>query len=342
MGKVVYLQRKQAEIEEPRDPSEVYLAIAEWLQSKAKHTAHTYMRLACVWSIYLGAEFDRKKAGDLWKKATYTTAEKFLNDCLQHEARGGRAKDSSVDGKVSHATVAYKARVMKSIYECLIAKGIVEHNPFARCVFERKGVKYKGGDRSPHKRIPDEDVKKILEHSFDKGSRGLRDKALLFLLLGGALRRSEAVGIELRDVTESAKGTVVLLLRKTKTGTAQPLPLAPWVGKVLLRLKQDRERQGAKPRDRLFVRHLETSKRTPPITDVFVYRTFIRYRDELGLSEDFTPHACRVTAITRLLDQGYSHRDVKKLSRHASVMMVEKYDREREDADDSPSTDLKF
>ena len=293
MGKIVYLQRRQAAIEEPRDPSDVYLAISEWLQSKAKHTAHTYTRLACVWSIYLGAEFDRKKAGPLWQKATYAMAEKFLLDCLQRSARGGRAKDASNDGKISLATVAYKAKVLKSMYECLIAKGLATSNPFSRCVFERKGVKYKGGDRSPHKRIPDDDVRRILKHDFDKGKRGVRDKALLFLLIGGALRRSEAVGIELRDLTLSVKGTFLLTLRKTKTGTVQNLSLPPWVGKVLMKLKQDREGQGAKPHDRLFVRYLETSDRTPPISDVFVYRTFLKYRDELGLSPDFTPHACR-------------------------------------------------
>lgn len=342
MGKVVYLQRKQAEIEEPSQPSEVYLAIAQWLQTKAKNTAQTYMRLACVWSLYLGSDFAKTRSEELWKKADYATAERFLLDCFKRDARSGRAMDASADGRISLATVAYKAKVLKSMYECLIAKGLVTTNPFTRCVYERKGVKYRGGDRSPHKRIPDEDVKRILTHQFDKGCRGIRDKALLFILIGGALRRSEPVGLELRDITESSKGTMVLTLRKTKTGNAQSISLAPWVGKVVMKLKQDRQRQGAKPHDRLFVRYLETSERTPPITDMFVYRTFNRYRDQLGLSQDFTPHACRVTAITRLLDQGYTHREVKKLSRHSSVQMVERYDRQREDEDDSPSTDLKF
>lgn len=342
MGKVVYLQRRQAEIQEPANPSAVYVAITEWLGSKAKHTAQTYTRLACVWSIFLGCEFDRQRCGELWRTATYAQAEQFLSQCLKRSARGGRAADASTNGKISLATVAYKAKILKSLYDCLIMKGLAQSNPFARSVWERKGLKYKGGDRSPHKRMPDEDVKAILNYRFDKGTEGLRDKAILFLLIGGALRRSEPVTLELRDVKESGKGTVVLTLRKTKTGQVQTVSLAPWVGKVVLALKREREQQGGRPYDRLFVRYLATSKRTPPITDMFVYRLFIKYRDELGLSPDFTPHACRVTAITKLLDQGYSHRQVKQLSRHSSVQMVERYDRQREDEDESPSKNLKF
>jgi len=340
MGKVVYLQRKPNDTEEPVDPSDVYQALTSWLDTRPKNTRDSYLRLARVWSIFLGSEFDRQRAGALWKKATYTQAEEFLSQCSKKKARSGRAEESSPDGKVSPATVAHKAKILKSLYDCLLHKGLVASNPFARSAYERKGAVT--GDRSPYERIPDEDIKAIINYRFDKGVEGMRDKALLFLLIGGALRRSEPITLLMRDVVVTPKGTVILKLRQTKAQKVQKLPLAKWVGKVVLAFKKERQREGARDSDHLFVRYLATSKRTPPLSSQFVYRIFCRYRDELGLSESFTPHACRVTAITRLLDQGYSHRDVKKLSRHASVAMVEKYDREREDDDKSTSTELSF
>ncbi len=57
---------------------------------------------------------------------------------------------------------------------------------------------------------------------------GLRDRALLLLGFGGALRRSELVALEVRDVARHAKG-IVLTLRKSKTdqvgaGKAKAIP----------------------------------------------------------------------------------------------------------------------
>jgi integrase len=49
-----------------------------------------------------------------------------------------------------------------------------------------------------------------------------------------------------------------------------------------------------------------------------------------------TPHSARATAITRLLEQGFSHREVQEFSRHSSVLMVEKYDKRRFSLDESP------
>ncbi len=55
-----------------------------------------------------------------------------------------------------------------------------------------------------------------------------------------------------------------------------------------------------------------------------------------------SPHSARATAITKLLDSGFSHRDVQEFSRHASVQMVEIYDKRRLQVDESPAKKLEF
>lgn len=61
---------------------------------------------------------------------------------------------------------------------------------------------------------------------------GLRDRCLLLVLFGGALRRSEAAALEISDVTFTAEGAV-LEIRQSKAqepGTGYQIPL-PWGAK---------------------------------------------------------------------------------------------------------------
>ena len=74
----------------------------------------------------------------------------------------------------------------------------------------------------------------------------------------------------------------------------------------------------------------------------YVYRLFKEYLARFKLNPDYSPHCARVTAITQLLKQGMNHREVQELSRHASVAMVERYDRRRFEIEESPSKKLSY
>ncbi len=76
--------------------------------------------------------------------------------------------------------------------------------------------------------------------------------------------------------------------------------------------------------------------------DKFVYRLFKDYLRRFKLNPNYSPHCARVTAITQLLKQGMNHREVQELSRHASVSMVERYDRRRFEIEESPSKKLSY
>ena len=73
-----------------------------------------------------------------------------------------------------------------------------------------------------------DDVRRILA-CCPNSPAGLRDRCLLLLLFGGALRRSEAAALEISDVTFAAEGAI-LEIRKSKAqepGTGYQIPL-PW------------------------------------------------------------------------------------------------------------------
>ena len=317
--------------------SDVFDSVTIWLEARPKNSRDVYMRIAREWSRFLGIEFCEARSGKLWKSATAQDVQRYINEACKHKAQPGRAEESSPDGCVSLSTVKHKASVLKATYDCLIAQGIVDKNPFLRACMELK--RHNAGQRRPHSQMSKEALKKLLQFQ-TKSPEEHRDRAIFHLLFGAALRRSELCYILLSDVAESIEGTTYLRLRKTKAQAIQRLAVPDWVATEIQAFKARRRTEGAGDKDLLFVRYLERG--TAPMGDKFVYRMFKYYCKIFNLGDHFSPHCARVTAITQALDQGMSHRDVQDLSRHSSVMMVERYDKRRKEIDDSASKKLSY
>lgn len=339
MAKIHYINGRIAgdPVRKAEEPSDVYHAIVLWLASRPANSKRVYMSISREWSLFLGLPFDAQGSGALWKDASHTHAQRFVNECCNKDAQQGRAADASPDGKVSLATVKHKISLLKAIYDSLIAQGLVSLNPFSRVAQEMKRAK--ADQRRPHEEMTKDELKRFL--TFERLlPEQFRDRAMFHLLFGAALRRSELLPVTLSDVQETNQGTTWLRLRRTKAGTAQKVALADWVAKEINEFKARRIREGASEKDLLFVRYLHRG--TEPLGEKYVYRVFKEYLKLFGIKGCYSPHCARVTAITQLLKQGMSHHEVQQLSRHASVAMVERYDRRRYEIDQSPSKKLSY
>jgi integrase len=335
MGKILQLKRVRVETEET---SELCRGITDWLKTRPANTAKQYLRLARAWSLYLGAEFSDKAAQPLWIAAKYGQVTRWVNQVKQGKAQRGRATEASGDGLVSMGTIKHKVIVMKSIYDQLIAQGLIEHNPFARMTLELK--RHATGDRRPYDRLPDNAVKALLSFR-PKDREQVRDLAIMHLLFGAALRRSEVVGVRICDVLMTAEGTTYLRLTKTKSQKVQTVALPDWVARKVENLREQRLKEGANEKDPLVVVYRKNG-RLSSMSVESLYRLFKRYCKQYHIDPRYSPHCARVTAITKLLDQGCTHREVKELSRHGSVAMVERYDRKRVELDKSASKKLRY
>jgi site-specific recombinase XerD len=318
-------------------PSDVLSALNLWLEIRPENTRRVYLRIAEEWSLFLGQSLTKTVSGKLWKKATHKEAQRFINDCRQRPAQQGRAADASPDGCVSMATVKHKAGVLKAAYDALIAHGLLSDNPFHAVCLEMK--RFKSGERRRNEGMEPHEVKRFLTFT-PLDDEHYRDRAIFHLMFGAALRRSELLGITLSDVITTNKGSTYLRLRKTKSQNIQKVALPDWVAEEIASFKERRIQEGKGDRDLLFVRYLHRGEE--PMGDKYVYRLFKDYLRRFKLNPNYSPHCARVTAITQLLKQGMNHREVQELSRHASVSMVERYDRRRFEIEESPSKKLSY
>jgi integrase len=201
------------------------------------------------------------------------------------------------------------------------------------------------GRKRPTQMIDFDLVLDIISLPDQNTAKGRRDRAILAVLFGGGIRRSELVSLRIADVRKTSSGTTFLYLRHTKAKRDAEQALPDWAAEPLWDLIAERKRDKAADGDYLFVGFTGRAGNTmtgKPISDTGVYLLFKQYCMAAGAGAFATPHSARATAITKLLADGIPHREVQEFSRHASIQMVEWYDKRRFDVEQSPARTLDY
>ncbi len=343
---------------------ELWLRLSAFLSLRSPNTQDTYAGIVREWCAFLGAaagtgEAARrmKQASDLhaiayknWlaerpgEKPRSSRRESSSRAILAGKQQAFRTKRTGLESTLSNATIAKKFAALRRIYRMLISSGVgVKDNPFDSDKVPPPPKE--AGRKRPTEMLDFKLVKKVIEAADPSTPKGLRDKAILSVMFGGGLRRSEVCNLRLGDVRKSSAGTVYLYLRSTKAKKDAEQALPPWAAAVVVKLVQSRVKQGAGTADFLFVGYTGQAGKSPtdkPISAVGLYKLFKLYCSLAGAGKFVSPHSARATAITRLLASGIPHRQVQEFSRHSSIQMVELYDKRRIGVDENPAKDLDF
>ena len=346
----------------------VWLRISAFLSLKSPATRVTYSGIVTEWCRFLGAEPGTKRSSTLLLTATDLHAiayRKFLEtkpgEKPRFEASRSPAKSSvrdlsrtvkptrarkkdGLEATQSNATIAKKFAALRRIYRMLIASNLgITENPFEA---DRVPPPPKdAGRKRPTQMIDFELVMEIVELPDASTPKGIRDRAILAILFGGGLRRSEVVSLRIGDIRRTSSGTTYLYLRHTKAKRDAEQALPAWAAEYVWGLIKERKALGAGEGDYLFVGftgRAGTAVTNKPMSDTGLYLLFKQYCSAAGAGAFATPHSARATAITKLLADGIPHREVQEFSRHSSIQMVEWYDKRRFDVEQSPAKGLSF
>lgn len=159
----------------------------------------------------------------------------------------------------------------------------------------------------------------------DESIIGIRDAAMFAILFGTGMRRSELVALALEDYRPST-GAISIRGGKGDKSRIVYLPsagqsiLERWleirnlpIGALLMPISKSQKLQG---------RHLSEGA---------VLYLLQKRAKQAGIAS-FTPHDCRRTFISNLLEAGVDIVTVSQLAGHASVTTTAKYDRRGEEA----------
>ncbi len=188
-----------------------------------------------------------------------------------------------------------------------------------------KNTKSIRGQRVPKRRwLNKEDIVVLLDHCLaDDRLQGLRDAALLALLYGCGLRRSEVVGIDVKHMDQTER-SLRILGKGNKERIVYP-PARAW--EMVNEWIEGGRYQGEGP---LFCRIRKGSVITQErLSDQAVYFVIKRLIRLTGV-RNFSPHDLRGSFISYLLDKGEDIKTVADIVGHADVQTTASYDRRGE------------
>lgn len=286
---------------------------------ESENTRRRYKAVLLDFSDFVGGNLLKVDSEDIFDYHDYL------------KKKPGQKPRGDGDEKYSGRTIRNAFEILNSFYRFTHKRLKTKLNPVD--VADIKLPKYHFNEKRPTKAAEFDAVMRFCNAPSRRTKKGIRDRAILACLFGGGLRKSEVIKLKLRDVMINGDD-LYLTLRNTKAGKTEHQALPKWTADRVTRLVEVRNTEGAQNSDYLMVnyrrkRNVITSE--IPQSGQMPIRTFDRifhrWRDEVGLDKDISPHSARATGIKRLIALGVPIREVQLFFRHASVMTTEIYDR---------------
>lgn len=240
-------------------------------------------------------------------------------------------RDSLIERNLSSATINRRLVCIRSFVKWAIAAKLMDSNPLD-CIKLPKVQ-----TESPTVAFEDTEVVAMISAPDVTTHKGRTARLAMVLLFSLGLRRSELTNIMISDIYED-RGHFVLKI----TGKAAKIRLIPLNDFVRDEISRYSSNLGLKENDFL----LQTEQRvrnTKAIDGSTIYRIIERYSEQLGIDKKVSPHSCRATLISHLLDtQKAGIREVATLAGHSNITTTERYDKRRNQLENSPAYMVKY
>ena len=210
----------------------------------------------------------------------------------------------------SPASVARSVASLKSFYQFLVARGVVEVNPARNTTTVRTERKFP-------QILTGKDVELFLEQPQCVDPKGYRDHAMLELLYATGIRVSELIGLDLQDVNLAAG-----FIRCENRGRERIIPLYPTAVRALTDYVKDiRPRLLLDPQETaLFVNMNGERMSRQGFWKIIKY-----YQEKAQISKDITPHTLRHSFAAHLLENGADLRSIQEMLGHADISSTQIY-----------------
>jgi len=311
------LQRQREAFERLEDvPSEL-----EWLANiQNKNTRRAYLR-----DIQQFQQFSGITELDAFREVTRAHVIAF-RDYLQRQ-------------ELAAATIRRKIAAISALFDHLCNTNSVRYNPCS-------GVKRptEGANEGKTPALSNIQAKKLLTAPREDTLKGLRDRAILAILLYHGLRREELCKLKIKDV-EQRQGIPHFRVYG-KRDKIRYLPIHP----AALRLVEAYRAMDCRveqPDDPLFrpVKNNTSKLLLKHLSPDAIYKMVRSYAMKVGLTTDIMnigAHAMRTTAATNALEHAADITKVQELLGHSNISTTKLYDRRSSKPEDSAVFKIEF
>ncbi len=204
---------------------------------------------------------------------------------------------------------------------------------------------FKGGDQeTTHTALTRGQARALLDSIDQSLNKGKRDYALILLLLRTGLRRAEAAGLTIGDLSQE-QGHNIALIRHGKGDKRRrvkiPVDVRRAISDYLEALGLRETPLGAAVNAPLFVRFKKGDKsKTLGLDGLDIERIVEGYAKRLGI--DLSPHGLRASFVTLALEGGAKLEQVQYAAGHADPRTTERYQKRKLNLDDNAVDYVRF
>jgi integrase/recombinase XerD len=224
----------------------------------------------------------------------------------------------------SIATRNLHLSALRHFFDNLVTRHAIALNPALSVRGERLSVME---GRTPE--IPIGDVRKLLASIDTSHIVGLRDRAILAVMVYTTSRRSAAAKLRCSDFYNA--GQQWMLHFGEKGGKSREIPVRHDLQEVISAYIEAAGLRDAPKDTPLFQSALKKQRRLSgkAINGDDFYRMMKRRLKDCGMPLLYSPHSFRVTTITDLLEQNVPREDVQHLAGHSDPRTTGLYDRRK-------------
>jgi integrase/recombinase XerD len=245
-------------------------------------------------------------------------------------------RDHLLEKGLASATINRRLVCIRSFIKWAVASKLMDHNPLDTVKLPKVQTE------SPTVAFDDEEVVKMINAPDLKTHKGRTHRLIMVLLFNLGLRRSELINIQLNMIVKD-RGHLVLRIHG-KGDKIRLIPLNEHVSNEINSYLKSLKESGVDLNSSDWLLQTELNMRnTKPMDGSTIYRVIERYAKSLGIDKAVSPHSCRATVISHLLDtQAAPIRDVASFAGHSNITTTERYDKRRNNLNKSAAYQVKY
>lgn len=223
------------------------------------------------------------------------------------------------------ATVVRKFSAVKSFFAFLASEGHLKMNPAMNLKVPKSRT------IEPTEAFEDSEVVRILNEADVTSFAGSVHRIALVILFNLGLRRSELVNLRVSSLQEHRGTRFLSVIGKGEKQRLLPLNdhVASELNAYLMRHVEFTGEE-LQPNDFL-IQSSQNERNSKPFNPSSVCRIVKQYARSAGITKRVSPHSCRATMISHLLEKEVSPRSVADLAGHSSIQTtIGSYDKKRD------------
>jgi site-specific recombinase XerD len=240
--------------------------------------------------------------------------------------------DELVSKKYKSSTIKAKISGVSSLYEYLLAFrsntsyiALINHNPFNNAIIQKEKLKkVTTNDAKSTEILTDEEIKSLYDVIDLTSKNGIRDYAIIKLMLNTGLRRNEIVNLKIKDIYVREKEYWIYVNEGKGNKNRTNFINNETVDSVVNYLSSTKRKLN-KSEDYIFKGNSRNNLNGDKMCTNAIAEIIEKYRKEANIEKDISPHSLRHTTATTLIESGVDLKIVGEFLGHASINTTMKY-----------------